>query len=613
MTLIDNRRWLNQHFRLIAERVKYLAEQPTSQEIIVEPSKSGLPTLQINDEGKMKYVHSKYDPLRDNDRILKNYEGNVPVLFFGVGLGYHIEAFIQQHPSVRFALYETNEEVFLEFLERVDLNRWNHHNVLSLMIGKNISLKQEVEQLLQRTNGKMTVISLPLYDQIYGKQKDLVMNTMVDKLKVTKSSIITDVAFQRLWTTNAIKNAPTVISTPNMLVDVNKEAFRDKPAIIVAAGPSLNEELEHLRQIKKEGSAYLFSVGSAINTLIANDIVPDAICSYDPQVYNDRVIKVVREKGIAEVPLIFGSSIGYETLELYPNAMYHMVTSQDTVVSSLVGEGYPTVHDAPSIAVVTYQLLYELGCSPIVLVGQNLGYKDGQLYAKGIDYGSGTEITENQKKSVLYTTDVEGNPLATNEGFNSMRKQLELYIAQGKRETFNTTVKGAHIEGATYKRLSRLLEDELSVKGLVENWTCHESSYDDATIQESLKELTAQRNENEKNIKHAFRQLERLYDQFKLRKFQTIERSYGRFDEAISTLQDNKFYIHYVEPMIRVQFESLRQVIEDVRYETNQMRKGDVIIPAFNDFLVAVRAHSQYATELFVEMKEKIEVLKEKN
>ena len=607
MTLIDNRRWLNQHFRPIAERVKSLVEQPISKEIIVESSKSGLPTLQINDKGKMKYVHSKYDPLRDNARILKDYEGNVPVLFFGVGLGYHIEAFIQQFPSVRFALYEPNEEVFLKFLERVDLTKWNHHNILSLIVGKDLELENEISRLLQQTNGKMTIISLPLYDQIYRSEKDLVMNTILNKLKSTKSSIITEVAFQKLWTTNAIKNAPTVLRTPNMLVDVDKEAFRDKPAIIVAAGPSLNEELENLRQIKEEGRAYLFSVGSAINTLIANDIVPDAICSYDPQAHNERVIKIIREQNIPEVPLIFGSSVGYETLEHYPNQMYHMITSQDTIVSSLVSEGYSTVNDAPSIAVVTYQLLYELGCSPIILVGQNLGYRDGHRYAKGIDYGNGTEITENQKKSMLYTKDVEGNLLATNEGFNSMREQLELYIAQGKRQTFNTTVQGAHIEGTTYKRLSQLLESELSIKGIIEDWSCYEPSYDRKQIYQSLKQLALERKENVKNIKNAFRRLERLYDQLKLRKFQTMENSYGKFDEAISTLQDNKFYIHYVEPMIRVQFESLRQTIEDVRYETNQMRKGEVIIPAFNDFLVAVREHSQYASELFEEMKEKIE------
>ena len=58
-----------------------------------------------------------------------------------------------------------------------------------------------------------------------------------------------------------------VLSIPNILME-KKGEFKKKPAIIVAAGRSLNEEIENIRHVIDNGLSYIFSVGSAINTLI---------------------------------------------------------------------------------------------------------------------------------------------------------------------------------------------------------------------------------------------------------------------------------------------------------------------------------------------------------
>lgn len=609
MNFIDNRKWLNTHFRPVAEMVREWADREPTGDVIVEPAKTGVLTLKVNDQGKMKYVHSKYDPLKEVDRILKQVSEDLnSVLFFGVGLGYHIEDFIKNNPSTRIILYEPDEEVFISFLKRVQLKQWKKDSVLAIGIGEDInSVVHMLHRVLPSVNYQIQVVTIPLYESLYASQYQSLTKFIVDTLKSNKSSLVTDLSFQTRWITNAIKNAPTVLRTPNMLSDVDLNAFKDKPAIIVAAGPSLNREIENLRKIKEEGRAYLFSVGSAINTLIANDVVPDAVCTYDPQGHNERVIKVVREQNISGVPLIFGSSVGFETLIDYPNDMYHMVTSQDTIIPYLTNQSIHTVQDAPSIAVVTYQLLFDLGCSPIVLVGQNLAYVDDEHYAKGIDYGNGTKARAEVLNTAINIKNVHGELVKTNEGFNQMRQQLEFYITSGKRKTYNTTVGGAEIKGATFEYLENLLEKDLSQVGVVSDWSVKNNNYNQAQIKKQLKHLTEQVSLNKKNIVEAFQVLKQVNDDYYLRKYHIIENSYGRLDEAISDIQSNDFYIHFVERMIRVQFEQLRQLIENVRYETNQQKKGAIIIPAFNKYLVTIQEYSHYAEELFIEMKMKIE------
>src|SRR5690606_20679404 len=133
-------------------------------------------------------------------------------------------------------------------------------------------------------------------------------------------------------------------------------------------------------------------------TLIHHDIYPDAATTYDPSARNQIVFEKVKEKDIADIPMIFGSSVGYETLIDYPGKKYHMITSQDTVSNYYLKnkneDSIYIVQDAPSIAVVTVQLLYELGFNPIILVGQNLAYKGKKRHSEGVHYSK--DVTDDE-------------------------------------------------------------------------------------------------------------------------------------------------------------------------------------------------------------------------
>lgn len=603
MLLIDNRRWLGQNFRDVAEVVKQTVDAPPTGEVVVEEAKSGDNTLKVQG----KYVHSKYNPRQESERILANSKQNQPTLFFGVGLGYHIEAFIACNPGTRIALYEPNAEVLVAFLEHVNLTKLTKEKILDIIVGTDSDeVASRIKAVHQKTTYQLQLVTLPAITVLYAEMYEKVLQILKESKKSHRDSIATDVAFQKRWVTNAIKNAPTVLTTPNMLVDIDKKHFKNKPAIIVAAGPSLNREFETLRKIKAEGRAYIFAVGSAINALINANIVPDAVCSYDPQGHNERVIKIIREKNIANVPLIFGSSIGYETLAPYPNQKYHMITSQDTIIKELINEEIPTVYDAPSIAVVTYNLLFDLGCSPIILVGQNLGYTGDNHYATGIDYGRGAKADKKSLEKAIYVEDVFGEKMKTDSGFNSMRNQLELYIKLG-RPTINTTVGGAHIEGTAFEYLENLLETELAQENIIEDWSETEKAYDKEVVKGQLDKLVEEYKSQQTIIKDGFNQLQKIYDLVLAKNYYQIENEYGKFDKVLSRMQQNHFYLAFVEPMIRVQYEALRQAIEDLRYITNQQDKSNRIIPLFNEYFCVVRDYTAYAKELFDEMKEEIE------
>ena len=214
---------------------------------------------------------------------------------------------------------------------------------------------------------KILLIFLPSYERIFPERFAQFMKQFQQIVVEQRASVNVNAAFEKRWTLNSLLNFPQVLKTPNILHDLKKEKFKNKPALLVAAGPSLEEDIENIRYIKEHGLAYIFSVGSAISVLINNNIYPDAACTYDPTVNNQKVFNIVVSQGITEIPLIFGSSVGFETLLKYlaqSTYDYQPGYLAPFLLKRKDGEELDKVNDSPSIAVVTLQMLQKLGFLP---------------------------------------------------------------------------------------------------------------------------------------------------------------------------------------------------------------------------------------------------------
>ena len=617
MILVDNRNVLRLRNRELLTHLSTFEENQEDFKTIVERSRTGVPTIKLDIDGRTQYIHSKYDPEKEAERLMAQLEGvdkSKHILFVGSGLGYHIQNFTEQYPTMKFSIYEPNEEVLVSYLSNRKLNDLPLSNLGTIFTGSDESkLHQEIAELLQSSNSQLRIYILPAYESLYSDQIKVIMQEALESLKYKRSYIATNLSFQKRWTINSIKNFPTVLKTANILHDIDKSVFEGKPAIIVAAGPSLNEEFENLRYIKENGFAYIFSVGSAINALIEHGIYPDAACTYDPQDINYRVIQIIKDKEISNVPLVFGTSVGFETLENYPGHMLHMLVSRDTIAPAFLGENLIAdldfVNDAPSIAVVAYQLLSQLGCEKIILVGQNLAYIGENHYASGIDYGRGTKASELNLAKALITQDVYGNEVKTTEGFNTMRQQLEMYIESSSHvKTFNTTKGGASIAGTIFRPLEQIIKEELTTRIVTDKWYVVDNAYDFKKIHENISTMDSEQLYFEKLLKRSMSILEQLNKITEKGTYKNIEVFYSKFDASFESVKSNYFYRSFIEPMLGVQNERLAEEISSVRYERNERRKGEIVVSAFLSFLHEISGHYHIAIELYEEMKEKITV-----
>lgn len=610
MILIDNINYLRDKYPTIWDKLRPLEDHENGL-FHIEDTRKGDKTLVLNKDDKKIYFHSKYDPIREAEAIIEQYkdlDDDANVIFYGTGLGYHIDLFTKLKPNSKFYIFEPIPELIQAFLSIRNLKKSTYNNLIGISVGLE-GMDDDISNFIELNRDETIIIDLPSHKQNFPDEHNKFAEMFLNIVKSRRSSMATDYSFQRRWIINSMKNFREVLSTPNILME-NKGEFKDKPAIIVAAGPSLNEEIENIRYIKENGLAYIFSVGSAINTLIYHDIYPDAAATYDPTELNQMVFEKVKERDIKDIPMIFGSSVGFETLENYPGKKYHMVTSQDKIANYYLESNgdaeIDIVLDAPSIAVVTLQLLANLGFDPIILAGQNLGYLGISQYSEGIHYGK--ELTEEELEKGLWIEDVHGNQIQTNDGFNSMRVQMELYINNmEKGRVINTTKGGAKIEGAEFKELKTIIDNDLQEKVVSDNWLEGDrTNYNEESLKKKVELMDRALDEAYRWIREYNTNLYKIYDLVRNRNFKQLDTMYNKLDISIIALESNNFFTTFILQMNRVQHKLLADAVKISKLEKDIYKKNMDLLNSYKGFIDKCSGDIELLKPIYEEMKNDI-------
>ncbi|RXT04471.1 motility associated factor glycosyltransferase family protein [Ammoniphilus sp. CFH 90114] len=609
MILIDNIQILKRNHPLVWEKMKRLEEEGLDNGVKIEDSRSGLPTICVERDQQSYFIHSKYDPLNEAERFVNQYSEEElrkykHVLFYGTGLGYHIERFVKKF-NLPFTIYEPNGTIFYHFLSNQSLReKWG-----KLLQDIYIELEKGdrarfFKQFLEQVKEKVLFIPLPGYERAFSETYEDFTNEFTELLSTKQFSMNADQAFEKLWTINSMLNFSQTMFTPNILTE-KKRYFEKKPAILVAAGPSLQEEIVNLRYIKENGLAYIFSVGSAINALVEYGIFPDAACTYDPQPHNFHVFEKVVSKEIKSIPLIYGTSVCSETVKRYTGPLLHMTMNQDTITPFYINNvpSDEVIFDAPTIAVVTLQLLIKMECTPIILVGQNLAFKNNQYYATGIDY----QPYEHQLKQTDLVEDVYGNLVNTSEEFNRMRTELEMHLSHhAGYEVINTTKGGARIRGTAFQPLEEVIYNRLKNKVVEEEWFKSDLLSVKRTIRQQAELMETEYEELLQllnQVDELFIDMNRLKGNNKLNK---LEKKFTEFDKVIRRIMNNSFFLVFLKPMNRVQLELLTKHITEIRFENNLPNKVEKVIGEFGKFLYGCKKDLDHVNPIFREMQETI-------
>ena len=174
MLLIDNINILKDMYYNTWTKLKSLEESMDTSEIHVEETRKGDKTLWVEKDDKKVYVHSKYNPIREAQAIVEDYKDIADdsiVIFYGTGLGYHIDLFLERYPNVNYYIYEPIPEMLYTYLSNKSIKELSNNNLLDIVLGiEREEIVKFLNNIIKRSVKNTLLVELPIHKQIFSQE-----------------------------------------------------------------------------------------------------------------------------------------------------------------------------------------------------------------------------------------------------------------------------------------------------------------------------------------------------------------------------------------------------------------------------------------------------------
>ncbi len=366
---------LSRNLELLAARYERLGrvmqETVAAQGAAVFPARSGEPSLAI--EGTL--AHSRYDPRAEGAKLAASMEGDLAV-FLGFGLGYQIEESMRLFPERRILVIEADPRLFRTAMEARDLSAIFSTATTVFMIGA------EPDAILSYLNANpadsIAILPLRAATERNGGYYASVLDSITiyrSKREINENTLA---RFGRLWVRNLMRNVRELAGSTG--IDGFAGAFSGIPALVLAAGPSLDAILPSLRELSER--CLVICVDTALRASLRIGVEPDFVVVVDPQYWNVRHLDglscplsiLVTEP--AAHPAVF-------RLRCRRIAMSGSIYPLGSYVEARVFGSRLKLGAGGSVATSAWDLARIAGCSPIYLAGLDLGYPAGATHARG--------------------------------------------------------------------------------------------------------------------------------------------------------------------------------------------------------------------------------------
>ncbi|MBN2738946.1 MAG: motility associated factor glycosyltransferase family protein [Spirochaetales bacterium] len=458
MSLINNNlALLFQSHPYLQEKLSGIQAAPAEAEITRDNN------LTLKYQGQ--YLHSKYGPINEAQKLISQVEEDISLtLFFGFGLAYHIQAFVQQFPEKPFLIVEPEAPLFLKALSLMDYTRLFSRSNGYYFIDKQA---EELIYLIEKLpSARLKIIKLrPLYlkNKDYYDKTEEVISQFLSKREVNLNTLK---RFGRLWVSNLARNIDKIARFPG--INLLAGCFKGIPALVVASGPSLDEILPRLEELRQR--CVIISVDTSLRALLSHGIEPDFVVVADPQYWNTRHLEWTPSPHSF---LISESATHPRVFRLMPNPCFFAGSffplgahfEQAVGAKGKLGAG-------GSVATSAWDLARQLGSDEIYLAGLDLGFPDKKTHFKGAFFEQrfhclSSRLNPQESMAFAYisdgspyfTTANDGSQVLTDQRMDIYRWWFETQAKIHKRaQNYNLSEKGLKIQGIPVCNIDQILK-----------------------------------------------------------------------------------------------------------------------------------------------------------
>lgn len=453
-----NMRFLKKNANILYSKIINNEDKSTCIEKLARGKKNIIKYI----EGNEYRVHSSYDADFQGEVLGKQINSDKcdVVVIFGMGLGYEIKQIIKKVPNKTYMIIEPDTAICKSMLENIHFDEFLLYgtNVKFTLTDNANEIGKELRKVLEKTNtAQVQFIVLPFYASKYIKLVNETFDSIRKIIKEIRVNTATSLVTDRQWLLNYIVNTRYLKDT--ISIKELGDKFKNIPAIIVGAGPSVELNLEHLKKVYDH--ALIVGAGNGTRVLEKNNIKAHIVGAMDGNAVSE---KIYTDFNLNNNAVLFYSTQVFPTI---PNIigkkkiLMNQVAMDNYIYKKLWNVNDNTVFSGPSITNVLAYNLAQMGCNPIIFLGQDLCGQPEKSYSSGTIYDEDSKLNpklpieiKNKKNEMCYT----------NESYLTMKYSMESIINEFKNIKFlNGTDNGLHIMGSTDIDFNKYVDNILSL------------------------------------------------------------------------------------------------------------------------------------------------------
>lgn len=420
-------------------------------------TKDGVGTIEMEYNEKKIRLNSLYSPVKEAEKWvgqfnLKNI--SVSVLMFGIANGIFANSVLKHTANdAEIFLFEPDISLFIYGITNFPMETIINDKRVHIFVD-DINEKDLYFRLQEYISSEMLPTQIicfyPKLNDIYSDKYNNFVYTVEKAKSYLRAITYTRNNLAQIAVENMIYNI-SLIKDSNYITELENIAPQNVPVIIVSAGPSLDKNIDELKNAV--GKSIIIATDTAVKTLLSHNIEFDAIVTIDanksekhlsdPACFDYPVFTTIYakhtilDKNINRKIWIAGNSF---LVELYKK--YNL-------------EFYP-YEVGGSVSTAAFNIARALATNVIILVGQDLAFSGEFSHA-----GEVSDHSYDEENGIVYIEDIYGNQIRSRGDWVMFRDWFESIIDGLDRsiKVIDASEGGAKINGTEIMNLSTAINE----------------------------------------------------------------------------------------------------------------------------------------------------------
>ena len=359
--------------------------------IILSKTGSQIPLLKNG-----KTVESRYNPEREAQVIIqdvKNKTNSSLFLVFGIGSGILIKGLLEEFPDCKIIAVERYKED-IEFLSQIALiSNLKKNSSIIFTYAQNLT-ECLCNNTLPAKYGMPHIIELRAWMQENIECKNELEEAVNKAFRIISADYSVQAHFGKIWMHNILGNL-TLLSEMHDNISTQalyKKIDRNKTALILAAGPSLDKKIEKIKNNRQ--SYYIISTDTASQSLRKSKCNADAVISIDGQNVSVNHFSGNVSKDTLYFFDLCASSSAAKYISSHNASLIYF--SSGHPMCSLAGNFPQIFSGAGTVTIAAADLAFKLGFKKVIVLGADFAYSEGKAYTGGTYLESLNSLNENK-------------------------------------------------------------------------------------------------------------------------------------------------------------------------------------------------------------------------